>query len=413
MDENTFIDRDDFINKIKPFIGKNVVKILTGIRRCGKSVMLKLIQQTLLSGGVKSSHIIALNFDTFEQNAGTTAEAVYQDIKKKKQNIKGKVYVFLDEIQVLPGWEKLVNSCFTELNADLFISGSNAKMLSPEYATFLGGSYVMFTLYPFCFREAISALSLYGKNLSRKEVFTHYLVYGGMPFIYQLNFEDFSIRQYLSDIADSILLKDITLRYNIRDVDLLKRIILFLFSNIGNTFSVNSIHKYLKNEKRTISWETIYNYVDYCKTACLLLPVRQENLTGKQLLKTNEKIYLTDHGLREAIYGNNQRDIQQILENIVYLELLRNDYEVTIGKIGDREIDFIARKNSQTVYLQVAYLLATPDTIDREFSVYDKVKDNFPKYVLSLDEFDMSRKGIRHINIMDFLSAKPGTYLSS
>jgi predicted AAA+ superfamily ATPase len=385
--------------------------LLSQIRWCGKSVMLLLIQKELISGGVDSSNIIALNFDTFEHNAGTSALAVYQDIKKKAGKLKDRVYIFLDEIQVLPGWEKLVNSCFTELNADIFISGSNAKMLSPEYATFLGGRYVMFTVYPFCFREALSALSLHGKNFTVKEAFAHYLVYGGMPFIYQLDFDDFSINQYLSDIADSIILKDITGRYNIRDIDLLKRIIIFLFSNIGNTFSVNSIQNYLKNEKRTLSWETIYNYIDYCKTACLVIPVRQENIKGKQLLKTNEKIYLTDHGLREAVYGNNRRDIQQILENIIFLELLRNDYDVTVGRIGEQKIDFVARKNSETMYIQVTYLLASPATIEREFSVYDHIKDNYPKYVLSLDEFDMSQKGIKHINIIDFLKEKSGLYL--
>jgi predicted AAA+ superfamily ATPase len=226
-----------------------------------------------------------------------------------------------------------------------------------------------------------------------------------MPFIYQLNFDDFSIRQYLRDIADSILLKDITSRYNIRDVELLKRIILFLFSNIGNMFSTTSIQNYLKHEKRNLSWETIHNYIDHCKTACLLLPVRQENISGKQLLKAVEKIYITDHGLREATYGNNRQDISLVLENIVYLELLRNDYQVTVGKVGLNEIDFIACKNSEKVYIQVAYLLASPETIEREFSVYSKVADNFPKYVLSMDEFDMSRNGIKHINIIDFLTA--------
>jgi predicted AAA+ superfamily ATPase len=411
MDDTVFISRDAVIGKIRPFIGKKIVKILSGIRRCGKSVMLALIQRELLADGVKASHIIALNFDTFERSAGYTAEAVYLDIKKKARAVKGKIYVFLDEIQMLPGWEKLVNSCFTELNTDIYVSGSNANMLSPDYATLLGGRYVMFTVYPFSFREALQALSLYGKQLSKKDAFAHYLVYGGMPFIYQLNFDDFSIKQYLSDIADSILLKDITGRFNVRDVDLLKRIILFLFSNIGNVFSINTVQKYLKNEKRSISWETVYNYLDYCKTAYLVLPVRQEQVAGKQLLKTNEKIYLTDHGLREGVYGNNRRDIQQILENIVYLELLRRDYDVTVGKIGDREIDFISRKTGEVIYIQVAYLLAGPETIDREFSVFDKIKDHFPKYVLSLDEFDMSRNGIRHINIMDFLSAPPGVYL--
>jgi predicted AAA+ superfamily ATPase len=416
MDDSLFIPREDVIRKIRPFIGKGVVKIIAGIRRCGKSVVLKLIQRELAAGGVAEANIIALNFDTFESHAGTTAEAVYREIKARTRKAAGKVYVFLDEIQVLPGWEKLANSCLAELDADLFISGSNAKMLSPEYATFLGGRYVLFTIYPFCFKEALAALAFYGRTVTVKEAFAHYLIYGGMPFIYQLNaqnpgVDDFSIRQYLSDITDSIIVKDITARYHVRDVDLLKRIILFLFSNIGRNFSVSAVQKYLKNERRTISWETIYNYIDYCKTACLLLPVKQERILGKQLLKTNEKIYLTDHGLREAVYGNNRRDIQQILENMVYLELLRNGYEVAVGKINGREIDFAAHRNNETVYIQTAYLLASPGTVEREFSVYDQVKDHFPKYVLSLDEFDLSRKGVRHVNLIDFLAAPPGVYL--
>jgi predicted AAA+ superfamily ATPase len=411
MDDRFCINRDDIIRRIRPFIGKKVIKILSGIRRCGKSVLFKLIQKELLADGVAPVNILAMNFDTFEDSANQPPEAIYASIKQKTQAVTGKVYVFLDEIQVLPGWEKLVNSCFTELNTDLFVSGSNSQMLSPEYATYLGGRYVMFTIYPFSFREAVSAWELYGKTLTPKEAFDRYLVFGGMPFIYQLHFDDFSIRQYLRDIADSILLKDITGRYNIRDIELLKHIILFLCSNIGGMFSTTSIQNYLKHEKRTISWETIYNYIDHCKTACLLLPVQQENLSGKKLLRANEKIYITDHGLREAIYGNNRRDISRILENIVYLELLRNDFSVTVGKIDTNEIDFIACKNGEKVYVQVTYLLASPETIEREFSVYTKVRDNFPKYVLSMDEFDMGRDGIKHINIIDFLTAEQGVYI--
>jgi predicted AAA+ superfamily ATPase len=402
------INRDDFIRKIRPFIGKNVVKILTGIRRSGKSVMLRLIQQDLVAGGVDPANIIAMNFDTFEHDAGQSPEAIYASLKQKTQQVTGTVYLFLDEIQELSGWEKLVNSCLTELHTDIFVSGSNAKMLSPEYATYLGGRYVMFTIYPFSFSEALSALALYGKDLSQKEAFNRYLVFGGMPFIYQLNFDDFSIRQYLGDIADSIILKDITSRYNIRDIELLKRIILFLFSNIGNMFSPTSIQKYLNSEKRNISWETIYNYVEYCKTACLLLPAKREDIAGKQLLKAAEKVYLADHGLREALYGNNLRDIGQILENIVYLELLRRDYTVTVGALGSREIDFVARKGDEKIYIKVACRLASPETIEREFSAFDGIRDNFPKYVLSLDEFDMGRDGIRHRNIIDFLTAPEG-----
>ncbi|GHV41345.1 ATPase [Spirochaetia bacterium] len=408
------IKREPFIQKIRPFIGKDIVKILTGIRRCGKSVMLQLIREELIEQGVDKGHIITMNFDTFENGSELNAEAVYFKVKKQAQAAGEKVYLFFDEIQELEGWEKLANSCLTELKADIYITGSNSKLLSGEYATYLSGRYVMFKVYPFSFSEVLTSLAQTGTSgavspdsaITEQEAFEKYLVYGGMPFIYQSSFDDFSIQQYLRDVADAIILKDITGRYNIRDVDQLKRLILYLFSNVGNLFSAGSVQNYLKSERRSLSWETIYNYIEYCKAAYLLLPALQEDLSGKSLLRVNEKIYLTDHGLRQALYGNNKRDIQQILENIVYLELLRRDYTVTIGKIGDKEIDFVAQKNNEKIYIQVAYLLSSPETIEREFAVFREVKDNYPKYVLSLDEFDLSREGIRHMNIRRFLTKR-------
>jgi predicted AAA+ superfamily ATPase len=368
--------------------------------------MLKLIQEELLEQRVAWDRIIAMNFDTFENagDGGWTAESLYIEIKKRAKTAGGRLYLFLDEIQELEGWERLVNSCLTEFDADIYLSGSNAKMLSGEYSSALSGRYVLFRIYPFSFDEASRALAIAGNALPPAEMFDRYLVYGGMPFIYQLPFDDAAIKQYLGDIADAIILKDISARYRVRDIGELKRLILFLFANTGCPFSAQSVRNYLKNEKRNLSWETINNYIEYCKTAFLLLPAPREDLSGKRLLKTNGKIYLTDHGIREALFGHNKRDIQQVLENIVYLELLRRDYAVSVGKIGDREIDFIAKKNSKTIYLQVSYLLASPETVDREFSALAMIKDNFPKYVLSLDEVDMSRDGIGHLHIRDFLS---------
>ncbi|MDR0586404.1 MAG: ATP-binding protein [Treponema sp.] len=400
-----YIKRELYIRKIRPFMNREIIKILTGIRRCGKSVLLKLIQEELLEQGVARNRIIAMNFDTFENagGGGRTAESLYGEIKNRAKTAGGRVYLFLDEIQELEGWERLVNSCLTELGADIYLSGSNAKMLSGEYSSALSGRYVLFRIYPFSFDEAARALTGAGNALSPAEMFDRYLLYGGMPFVYQLPLDDAAIKQYLGDIADAIILKDISARYRVRDIGELKRLILFLFANTGCPFSAQSVQNYLKNEKRKLSWETINNYIEYCKTAFLLLPTPREDLSGKRLLKTNGKIYFTDHGIREALYGHNKRDIQQILENIVYLELLRRDYAVTVGKIGDREIDFIAKKNNKTIYLQVCYLLASPETADREFSALAMIKDNFPKYVLSLDEFDLSRDGIQHFHIRNFL----------
>lgn len=407
LDSPGYIKRELYIRKIRPFMNREIIKILTGIRRCGKSVLLKLIQEELREQGIDRSRIIAMNFDTFENAGNRTAESCYREIKKQAQAAGGRIYLFLDEIQELEGWEKLANSCLTELNADLYLSGSNAKMLSGEYSSALSGRYVLFRIYPFSFDEAASALSKAGTSLPPPEMFDRYLVYGGMPFVYQLPFDDIAIKQYLGDIADAIILKDISARYRIRDIGELKRLILFLCANTGCPFSAQSIRKYLKNEKRNLSWETVNNYIEYCKNAFLLLPAPREDAAGKKILKTNGKIYLTDHGIREALFGHNQRDIQQVLENIVYLELLRRDYTVTIGRIGDREIDFIAKKNNEKIYLQVSYLLASPETVDREFASLAMVQDNYPKYVLSLDEFDLSRNGIRHLNIRDFLSLPP------
>jgi predicted AAA+ superfamily ATPase len=401
--ETEHIKRDLYLQKIRPFMNRDIVKIVTGIRRSGKSVLLRLIQEELLEQGIPKGRILAINFDTLEFRQTKSAGTVYEEIKKFAEITEKRVYLFLDEIQELEGWEKLVNSCFTELDADIYLSGSNAKMLSEEYASLLSGRYVSFKIYPFSFEETRRALLNTGNDLPISAAFDRYLVYGGMPFIYHLPFNDSAIKQYLGDIADTIILKDIAIRYSLRDIGEFKRLLLFLCANVGNPFSAASIEKYLKNEKRGLSWETISNYVEYCKTAFLLLPAPQEDVVGKKILKTNEKIYLTDHGIREALYGNNRRDIQQILENIVYLELLRRDYTVTIGRMGDLEIDFIAARSGEKIYVQVCYLLASPETIAREFSVLEKIKDNYPKFVLSLDEFDLGRNGIRHINIRDFL----------
>lgn len=238
---------------------------------------------------------------------------------------------------------------------------------------------------------------------SNADAFQLYLRRGGMPFLYQFPMEEESVKQYLGDIYDSIILKDIVTRYRIRDVEQFKRMLMYLISNIGNIFSAANITKYMKSEFRGISTETLYNYMDYCKNACLLHLVPRHDLIGKKLLQFQDKIYLTDHGIREAIYGNNLRDVNQTLENIVYMELLRRGYEVAVGKNRSFEVDFVAKKGSKKEYYQVAYLLASEETVQREFGAFRGIDDNFPKFVLSLDEFDFSRDGYQHLNIRDFL----------
>lgn len=396
------VKRELYLNRIRPFMHQDIVKVLTGIRRCGKSVMLELIKEELQEQGISTEQFLSVNFETKAVDFVESVDTAYTFIKKFASEHPGKIYLFFDEIQELTAWETMVNSCMIDFNADIYITGSNAKLLSGELATYLGGRYVEFHIYPFSFAEVVAMMP--GEPVS--EVFQRYLVRGGMPFLYQFPMDEHSAKQYLNDIYASIILKDMAERNQIRDIEQLKRVIRYLIANIGNIFSATAVTKYLKNEKRSISTETLYNYVDYCKTSCLLHLVPREDVIGKKLLKFQEKLYIADHGLREAIYGNNLRDINQTLENIVYMELLRRGYAVTIGKVGDREVDFVAQMSAEKIYVQVTYLLASDETMEREFGVLEAIPDNFPKYVVSMDEINRSRNGIRNVNVRDFLLMK-------
>lgn len=260
-----------------------------------------------------------------------------------------------------------------------------------------------FVIYPFSFEEFLELYHTVEPEATDAKCFQKYLLSGGMPYLANLRYEDAPGRQYLTDLFNSVQLKDIVKRNKVRDVDLLERIIAYVMANVGTTFSASSLVKYFRNEHRTVATETILNYLKFCVDAFLIYQVKRQDLQGKQILATNEKYYIADHGIREAVYGGNLRDINLVLENIVYLELLRRGYAVTVGKAGDKEIDFVCEQRGQKLYVQVAYLLATPETVEREFRVYDSIRDNFPKYVVSLDEFDMSRDGIKHMNIREFL----------
>ena len=336
------IKREMYMSRIRPFIGSDLIKVMTGIRRCGKSVMLELIQQELKETGVTPDQIISINFEDMSYTHLQTASSLHDEIKKRAAKIEGKVYLFFDEIQEVEDWEKCINSLRISLDCDIYITGSNARLLSGELATYLGGRYVEFVIYPFSFAEFMD----------------------------------------------------------------LYRIISYVITNVGTTFSATSLARFLKNEQRTVAPETILNYIKYCCDAYLFYQVKREDLQGKQILASNEKYYIADHGIREAVFGGNMRDINLILENIIYLELLRRGYKVTVGRTGDKEIDFVCDKQGDKLYVQVSYLLASDETVNREFGAYNNIRDNFPKYVVSLDEFDMSRNGIKHRNIRDFLLAE-------
>ena len=400
------IKRELYMSRIRPFIGSDLIKVMTGIRRCGKSVMLELIKQELIESGIDSAQLIFINFEDMNYSHLQTAQALHDEITKRVAEVKGKAYLFFDEIQEVTNWEKCINSFRVSLDCDIYITGSNAKLLSGELATYLGGRYVEFIIYPFSFREFIELYRPVVPNASIQKSFQKYLLLGGMPYLANLRYADAPSKQYLQDLFNSVQLKDIVKRNKIRDVDLLERIISYVMANMGTTFSANSLAKFLKNEYRTTAPETILNYIKYCCEAYLFYQVKREDIQGKQVLASNEKYYIADHGIREAVFGGNTRDINLVLENIVYLELLRRGYEITVGRAGDKEIDFVCNRHGKKLYVQVAYLLASEETVNREFGVYDSIRDNFPKYVVSLDEFDMSRNGIKHQNIRDFLLAE-------
>lgn len=399
------LKRDEYIKKIVPFIDKDVIKVLTGIRRSGKSVMLKLLMEELKNRGINENQFIYINFENLKYRKLKNYERLYDFILNKVDNKYKSYYIFLDEIQEVEEWERCVNSLRVDedFNFDIYITGSNAKLLSGELSTYLAGRYIEFVVYPFSFKEFFEIMKEKNKEIDLKEAFQDYVKFGGMPFLHNLDYNFEASMQYLQDLYASIILKDITQRNNIRDTDLLERIINYVVMNIGNTFSATSISKFFKSENRKVATETILNYIKACEEAFLVYRVARNDLLGKKILNVNEKYYIADHGIREAIMENNQKNINQVLENIVYFEMLRRGYNVKIGKVDNLEVDFVCKKNDETIYIQVSYLLASEDTKEREFSVLENIKDNYPKYVLSMDEFDMSRNGIKHMNLIEFL----------
>lgn len=397
------IKREIYMQRIRPFMNTELIKVFTGIRRAGKSVMLELVKNELKESGISEENFLCINFEQFSNSQYLDVQSLYKKIVDFQKNTKGKIYLFFDEIQEVTGWEKCINSCRIDFDCDIYITGSNAKLLSGELATYLAGRYVEFVIYPFSFAEFFEMNLLKNPNVDKSTCFMQFLKTGGMPFLSNFPDDDSAKSQYLIDIYNSVVLKDVVKRNNIRDVDTLERIVAYAFSNIGHIFSATSLSKYFKSENRKISHDTILNYLKFCSDAFLFYKINRYDLEGKKIVTVNEKYYCADHGLREALFGKNIQNIDQVLENIVCLELLRRNYKVYVGKKGDLEIDFIAEKQGKKIYVQVAYLLANEETIKREFSVYNAVKDSYPKYVVSMDELDFSQNGIIHKNIKDFL----------
>lgn len=395
-----YIFRNKYIEKIKKFIDKPIVKILTGMRRVGKSTILNIIKDQVLKD-VPDENKIYMNFESFEFFDIKDANPLKDYLSEKLKDKEGKVYFFFDEIQLVKDWEKVVNGLRVSHNCDIYITGSNSKLISGDLATLLAGRYVEFEIQPFTFDEFSEIYR--SSNLSREELFQKFIKIGGMPGLKYFNLEEEVSQKYLNDIYNTVLVKDVLNYNNIRDVDIFNRILSFAMQNIGANFSASAIRNYLKSENRNISVDTVLNYLEYCNKAFVLKKVPRYDLGGKKLLKVDEKYYLTDHGFRQSMGFSNVKDIEKTLENIVYIELLSRGYHVKIGKVKDREIDFVAKKSEEISYFQIAYLMENEKTREREFGAYDLVTDNYPKYVLSMDKLDFSQRGIVHKNIIDFL----------
>lgn len=393
------VKRDLYLNRISSLIDKDIIKVIVGVRRCGKSYMFDLIIEELLKRGINKENILLINFESAKYRNVSNPRELDLLVDDLTKGIDGKIYMFFDEIQNVDGWERSINSFRIDYDCDIYLTGSNSKLLSGELATHLAGRYMEIKMYPFSFKEYLD----YKKIPPNKNAFADYLVYGGFPFLLSLENETDKI-EYLNDIFNSIFLKDIIERYNIRDAGLLTRIVDFILDNAGKIVSSKSISDYLRTkEKIKVSPKTIYNYLDYLTSACLLYKVQREDLEGKKILSINEKYYCVDQGFNQVRIGRNQVNNSRIMENIVYFELLRRGYEITIGCIKDYEIDFVCKKTGEKIYVQVTRELIHEDTIEREFRPLLLVKDNYPKYVISNDEFNMSQDGIKHMNIIDFL----------
>lgn len=395
-----FVERKEYIDKIKPFINKPVIKVITGMRRVGKSTFLKIISQKILKD-IEESNKIYLNFETLELLKIKTDIELVEYLKPLLKDKKDKVYMFFDEIQLVKNWERVINALRVDENYDIYITGSNSSLMSSKISTLLSGRYIQIEIQPFNFREFLKLYS--DKNLVYEELFKKYINIGGIPFLKYFDLDENSCAKYLQDLYNTVIVKDVIEYNKVRDVDMFNRILTYVFENIGQTFSSRNIQKFLKNENRNISVDTILNYLEYAKSAYIIKKVPRYDVVGKKILSVDEKYFITDHGLRYAKGFSNEKNIERILENIVYIELLSRGYKVNIGRVNDKEIDFIAVKGDKKEYYQVSYLLETEETRNREFGVYQKVEDNYPKYVLSMDKMNFSQNGIIHLNIIQFL----------
>lgn len=394
------LDRPRYTLPLKKQVDIPLIKVLTGVRRCGKTTIMNLLADYIRDTR-QGAQVLALNFESILGQSIQSGEQLLEHVLKEAPDPAQRIYFFFDEIQQVQGWEKAVNALRVDYNCDIYITGSNSQMLSGDLATHLAGRYIAFHIQPFSFAEFRALHAESGR--SDRELFDLYLTYGGFPMLKYFGFDREESLRYLGSVYDTAVLRDVIEHHQIRDIDIFNRILRYSLSNIGRPFSANSLVRYLKSERRSVSVDTVVNYLSFCVDAFLLSRVPRQDVKGKEILRVQEKYYVADHGLREAVGFSNTADIELVLENIVYRELVSRGYSVTVGRIGEQEIDFVAERNGSLEYYQVSYLMPEQATRDREFGALEAVADNHPKYVLTLDAIDFSRNGITHLNMLDFL----------
>lgn len=394
------IIRETYLKKIRSFYHSDLIKVITGIRRCGKSVLLMQIMDELRSQGIANEQIIYINFEDYDFSFIRTGMDLYEYVKEKLVTTNT-YYLFFDEIQIIPEFERVINSFRMKYGASIFITGSNGKLLSGELATFLSGRYVSFSVQPFSFREACEFQKLARKQITEEHL-KDYMIWGGLPQRFYMQDEE-QTKTFLRDVYDTIVLRDIVQRAGIKDIELFNRIMEYLVCNPSQIFSITSLANYFLSVNRKISKETVYNYLEHITSALIMKRASRYDIRGKRILTKSDKYYLTDMGLGRIRNSGFKLEMGALLENVIFNELLARGYEVYVGKTTNGEIDFVAIKGNQKEYYQVAYYLYDQKVIDREFGAFSNIPDNFPKYVLSFDKMDFSRDGIIHKNVLDFL----------
>ena len=397
------IERPLYVDKIMAYVDTPFVKILTGVRRCGKSTILKMIMERLKTErNIPEDRIISCRFDSMEYE-DMTAKQIYTLLKDQLSST-GRTYLFLDEVQEIKGWEKVVNSLASDFDVDLYITGSNSRMMSSEIATYLTGRYVSFRIFTLSFGEYLMFKSKFANVGEPKAELANYVCLGGFPATHLQAYSQDEIYTIVRDIYNSTIFSDIVKRNQVRKIDQLERVVKYTFNNVGNTFSAKSIADYLKAERRSLDNETVYSYLEKLEKAYLLHRCSRYDLQGKEILKTQEKFYLADVALRYSVLGYNADSVASSLENIVYLELCRRGYTVNVGKTGDSEIDFVAVRQNEKIYVQVTQEINSEKTEKREYSRLLEIPDNYPKFVLTTDEFAGGNyEGIKTMHIADFL----------